>query len=539
MLHCIEVLPAKVYRRVGAGALENPAEFIVKFRVFLEDKPGSLSDLAALIAACRGNISFFHYDRSLDSNRVVVEVQMKHEGDVAGLFDEMKAKHCSFEKAAGIREDVQITSADNILQIKVRLENKPGTLAAFARLLKSHDANVVYMLYDEDIDTESADIALATKNVEEINRVMDGVNSAGYYYRVLYKGSDEKEVEQVIGLKLVEKFFIKLKRLLPEQEVGELKSVVDSSQDMSADLVRFYEEAGNFLEAGDVFEKIMTLASKSRSSTGANFEVEEMSPLRLNEEVTLFCFRLPTSENVYVFRHYDVATMIDAGYGVYYDDIKRLLADRLLKPSNVRRIFLTHPDADHAGTSGYFAQEFGSEVYLHPGAEGVIKNKNRAHGLTGRLANLNMYYTRLINRFTENKFPDHIRYFRLSDLGREGAFRVIDTFMIGNLEFLVLESHGGHIPGHVFFLNKEYGLIFTSDFLINVRSLTAEDREVLGVYRYLLTSPNSNGELYRRESEALKDLIAGLNGDLVRSGRHVVILPGHGEYYSAEQLSKQ
>ena len=204
----------------------------------------------------------------------------------------------------------------------------------------------------------------------------------------------------------------------------------------------------------------------------------------------------------------------------------------------VKRIFLTHPDADHAGTSGYFAAEFGTEVFLHQGSKGVIENKNRAHGLTGRLANLNMYYTRLINQFTGNKFPEKIEYFQLSVSGHEGAFRTIDVFMICNLEFLVLESHGGHIPGHVFFLNKDYGLIFTSDFLINVRSLSPEDRDVLGVYRYLLTNPNSDGDLYKRESEALKELILFLDNKQKTKGRHAIVFPGHGEYYRIDSLMK-
>ncbi len=528
----------KIYRRLKTSGSKSYADFITKFRVFLEDRPGSLSDLATLISSGNGNISFFHYDRSLDSNRVVVEVQMRGKSDIAGLFNELQGRHHSFEKIGGVKEDVQITSADNILQIKVRLENVPGTLAAFANLLKEHDANVIYMLYDEDIDTGSADIAMATKSVEEINQVLDGVNRAGYYYRVLYKGSDEKEVEHVIGLKLVEKFFLKLRRLLPEQEFGELRAIVDSSQEMSADLVKFYEEAGNSLEAGDVFEKIMTLASKSRGRTGMHFAAEEMPRVRINEKVTLCSFRLPTSENIYLFRHNDEITMIDAGYGVYYEDIKRLLRDKSLEPSNVRRIFLTHPDADHAGTSGYFAEEFGTEVYLHPGAKGVIENQNRAHGLTGRLASLNRYYTRLINRFTENRFPEVIRNFRLADLGHEGDFHAIDSFIVGDVEFLVLESLGGHIPGHVFFLNKDHGLIFTSDFLINVQSLSSEDREVLGVYRYLLTSPNSDGELYKRESEALRQLITGLDNALRQSGRKAIVFPGHGEYYGANLLSE-
>ena len=529
-------LPIKIYQRLETAPAEAGADYIVKFPVYLTDKPGSLADFASLIASCSGNISFFHYDRSVDSNRVVAEVQMSQKTDIEKLFETLQENGYVFEKTRTEKEDLQITSLENVLKIKVRLENRAGTLAGFANLLKSHHANVIYMLYDEDIDLEAADIVLATEDLSEINRLLDAVNTAGYYYRVLYKGSDEKEVENIIGLKHVEKFFLKLRRLLTDEDFDALRSVVDSSQELYADLVKFYEESGNFLEAGDVFEKILTLASKSRSSTGQRFSAVEMPPVRINRKVTLYGFRLPTSENIYLFSHDDEITMIDAAYGVYYEDIKNLMRRKSLDPAKVKRIFLTHPDADHAGTSGYFAEEFGTKVYMHPACQGVIDQNNRAYGTTGRLANLNKYYTRLINKFTESTFPAVFRHFTLTDSGYEGAFKIIDTFMIGNLQFEVLESHGGHIPGLVFFVNRQYGLVFTSDFLINVRSLSADDREILGVYRYLLTNPNSDTQTYKRESEALRDVIMTLDSVSRSTGNHGIVFPGHGDYYRADAI---
>jgi hypothetical protein len=128
MLNSIVPPQVKIYRRLKTSPSKPCSDFITKFRVFLEDRPGSLADLASLIADCSGNISFFHYDRSLDANRVVVEVQMKAKRDISALFNALRDGNYSFEKTMGGREDVQITSAGNVLQIKVRLENIPGTL---------------------------------------------------------------------------------------------------------------------------------------------------------------------------------------------------------------------------------------------------------------------------------------------------------------------------------------------------------------------------------------------------------------------------
>jgi glyoxylase-like metal-dependent hydrolase (beta-lactamase superfamily II)/uncharacterized protein with ACT and thioredoxin-like domain len=527
----------KIYRLVSTGGAGGP-DFLVKLRVFLKDKPGSLAEFSSLIASCGGNISIFHYDRSQDSSRVVVEVQMRRQKDTDVLAGKLAEKKYSFDKPRAGKDTVAVTAPGNVLEITVRLANEPGTLAGLAALLKKHDANVLYMLYDDDIDPESADIALATKSPDEIDRLLDALNGKGYHYRVVYRGSEGEKVENIIGLKAVEKFYLRLSGLLGRKDITEVKRLVDSSQELYGDLVKFYSEAGNNLESADVFEKVLTLASMSRGRVGARFSATEMPVLKLSKDVRLLGFRMPTSENVYVIEHGGELTLIDCGYGIYYEDVKKLLAARSLDPSRVRRIFVTHADADHAGASGYFAAEFGTEVHMHPGSRGVIENANRAHGLTGRLANLNRYYTRLINAFTECRFPADMKYFSTRASGQLGGFDIIDSFAVGDLGFSVLESRGGHIPGHVFFVERERGLVFVSDYLINVASLSAEERGSLGVYRYLLTNPNSDKEIFRQEMADLKALIRALDDGLRKVGRHALVLPGHGDYYPAADLAR-
>ena len=227
--------------------------------------------------------------------------------------------------------------------------------------------------------------------------------------------------------------------------------------------------------------------------------------------------------------------MIDAGYGIYYDDIKKLLKGKKWDLSGLKRIFITHADADHAGTSGYFADEFGTQVFMHSAGKDVIAGDNRAFGHAGKLSNLNKYYTRLVNRFTNCRFPRKAGYFGSSVLDRAGAFNVIDRFLIGDLQFEVLESHGGHVPGNVFFLNREYGLLFTADYLLNIKSLTEGDRNALNVYKYLLISPNSNGPLFKQEMAVLQELMKEIDAKVKKQGRSALIFPGHGEYYPLEQ----
>ena len=244
---------------------------LAKFRVYLPDRPGSLAGFASAIGEARGNISFFHYDRAADSSRVVVEAQLANQHDLDALIASLCEKQYGFERGEMAQDEVLVTAVESILEVKVRLENEPGTLAVFARLLAEHGANVIYMLYDEDIDPASADIAMATTNPQEINRLMQAINEKGYHYRVLYRGSDALEAANIIGLNMVEKFFLRLKKLLPTSDVAEIKSLIESSKDLYQDLVQFYAEAGKNLEAGDVFETVLTFASRSRSRTGEKF----------------------------------------------------------------------------------------------------------------------------------------------------------------------------------------------------------------------------------------------------------------------------
>lgn len=522
------------YHRIAfPGEVRATRVVLGKFRVELPDRPGSLAGFASAIAQAGGNISFFHYDRSLDSRRVSAEAHFSDQEALSALSASLEDGHRHAEDEPIAHDEVFVTAAESVLEIKVRLANTPGTLAAFAEVLAARGANVVYMLYDAVLDPGSADIAMATESPQEITGLLRAVNEQGYHYRVLYRGEGEREAEGIIGLKLIEKFFLRIKGLLPESDLAEIRSLVESSRELHQDLVRFATEAGNDLEAGDVYETVLTLASRSRGNTGSKFHIVEMRDFELPGHVTLTGFRLPTSENIYLFRSGDELTLIDAGHGIYYRDVKRLLKARGMDPSRVTRIFITHPDTDHAGMAGYFEEEFETRVFMHPRCADVIATMNRAPGASGGLRKLNEYYTRLSSRFTECRFPTHPRYFA-SDTGKIiGGFVVIDAFTVGPLRFDVLESHGGHTPGLVFFLSRECGLLFCSDYLLDAQSLRQEDREHLGIYRYLLTTPNQDSRTYRKETSALKEMMLDLDRGSTARGVTAYVLPGHGDCYPA------
>jgi len=451
--------------------------FLCKAKLYVPDKSGSLARIANLFAQKYINITYFYYNRSEHPNRVLIEGKSS-EQDYLVALKELLPKKEYFDEI--FEEDLQITNLSNILKISVYIENKPGSLAKFADILRNYEANVIYMIYNELVSENKADIAFYVKSREQIRNLLQRMNEEGYHYSIEYSGTDMEYTNSIIGLNLVEKFFLKLGKLMSQQDIDELKKIVYASKHISDTLVNFNKEAGKNLEAGEVFANILTFAIFSTKKTKESFYYKRLPPLVFDDYI-LYCFRLPTGGNVYIFKLSDSYVMIDGSYGIYYEDVKRMLRVNGIEPGKIRKIFISHADADHAGMSGYFEEEFGTEVFMHSSCRGIIENQNRAFGATTILEELNRNFTILVNTFTKCKFPVQWKPFKEEVIESINGFSVIDRFFIGELEFKVLESLGGHIPGQVFFYvrNRDYFLQLTIYFMLRV---WGKRRRVFSIY---------------------------------------------------------
>ena len=508
--------------------------FLLKTKVYLSDKPGSLAELSKLFAEEGINIVFFYYNRSEHPNRVIVEGTHNSLENIYKLKEKLQKKNLFEEKW---EEDLKITETKNIAKIAVYLEHVPGTLAKFSALLKKFEANVIYMRFHEELSENRAEISFFVKNMEQLQNLFQAIKNAGYYYNIEYSGEEKKQVEELIGLNLVERFYLKLQEIIGEKETEKVKHLVSTSKSLSLHLVEFNKEAGKHLEAGQIFSNILTFALTSRLKKGKNFHYILLPVLTLGE-ILLFVFRLPTGGNVFVFKSPDNRLiMFDGTYGIYYEDVKNMLKANQLDPSKVEKIYLSHGDADHAGLSGYFEKEFGTQIILHKDAAETIKHNNRAFGTNAPIERLNAHFTVLVNKFTEFLPPQRYSFFKEQNLGEIHGFKITDEFDVFGIKFLVLESRGGHVPGQVFFLSPEKGLLFTADYLLNIPSLREEEKRFLSIPKFLMTSTNINSPVFREEMKDLTKLSLEIDSQLKTKGQGLYIFPGHGDYYPARLLS--
>ncbi|WP_243685081.1 MBL fold metallo-hydrolase [Methanosarcina barkeri] len=193
--------------------------------------------------------------------------------------------------------------------------------------------------------------------------------------------------------------------------------------------------------------------------------------------------------------------MIDTGYGIYYQDIVNMLQYYGLGDlSRLKRIYITHADADHCGAAGFFP----APSYLNRETFLITRETSRAYGSSNQDCILEEVYTKIINLFSRFTPPSNTVIFpevSLSDktIEKRGVFPVIARFQIGNLKFEALAGMGGHMHGEVFYLCPEEGLLFPEDAVINFKSLSPDRTAYNVLADYLMTSVNVDSKLAREE----------------------------------------
>jgi glyoxylase-like metal-dependent hydrolase (beta-lactamase superfamily II) len=233
---------------------------------------------------------------------------------------------------------------------------------------------------------------------------------------------------------------------------------------------------------------------------------------------------LPCGGSVFALVSPEEVMLVDTGYGIYHDDVVRMLADHGINDlSLIKRIFISHADADHSGGAGLFD----AESFAHPGTVDIVERSNRAYGSKLQSSILEEVYTRLINMFS-NFRPPAVFNLLEEDLGVRGPFRIVARDRFAGMEFEVLESLGGHLHGQIFLLFPAEGILFTADSLIGFDSLTPEREEFNILAKNLMTSVNVDSEKASQERKGLLALAAQIDVHLAPSGKRCIVCGGHG-----------
>jgi glyoxylase-like metal-dependent hydrolase (beta-lactamase superfamily II)/uncharacterized protein with ACT and thioredoxin-like domain len=479
------------------------------FIACMPDRPGALHRAAEIITRHKGNITRIQYDRRIDRNTVFFEVRAASEA-YEKIREELK-------KIGYLQTSLQPVT---FLKFYLDLPNRPGALFELLDNLSSSGANITYLDFDErGQHPERLVVSLNLENTELIDKLLNILKSK-YRLEILeYDTTGEKLDDTVFYLRFAQK----LRTFLGGAEEPFLMRFLQ-------DINHIAQELSNMgKDPKEVFENILKVGETLNQSSGKGFYAD-VEKIKIRDNIELFCFQPPCGGNIYLFNSPEERVMLDTGYGIYFPDVVNMLQYYGLGDlSQLKKIYITHADADHCGAAGYFP----APSYLNRATLKVAKETSRAYGSTHQECVLEEIYTKMINLFSRFNPPKNFKLFpdlsaSLEGIEMRGAFPVIAHFQICGLEFEALQGPGGHMHGEVFYFCKEEGLLFPEDTLINFKSLSSERATYNALADYLMTSVNVDSKLARKERNALIPLISELDANLARKGKKCLICCGHG-----------
>jgi glyoxylase-like metal-dependent hydrolase (beta-lactamase superfamily II)/uncharacterized protein with ACT and thioredoxin-like domain len=479
------------------------------FIACMPDIPGALHRAAEIITRYEGNINRIQYDRRIDTHTVFFEVTA-----VPQAYEKIREE---LEKIGYLQTSFQPVA---FVKFHVYLPNCPGALFDLLNHITSSKSNITFLDFDDR--GKHPERLVVGLHIEDPNMIDALLNQLKSRYRLdilEYDTTGEKLDDTVFYLRLTQK----------------LRSFIGSAEDdflmrFLHDINHITQELSNLQKDPiEVFENILKVGDYLNRTSGDNFYAD-VQRVRIKDDTELFCFQPPCGGNIYLFDTPSERVMIDTGYGIYYQDIVNMLQYYGLGDlSRLKRIYITHADADHCGAAGCFS----APSYLNRETFLITRETSRAYGSSNQDCILEEVYTKIINLFSRFTPPSNTVLFpeiSLSDkkIEKRGAFPVITRFRIGNLEFEALAGMGGHMHGEVFYLCPEEGLLFPEDAVINFKSLSPNRTAYNVLADYLMTSVNVDSKLAREERKALISLISEIDEKLAGKNRKCLICCGHG-----------
>ena len=469
----------------------------------MPNEPGALHKAAEIAKDYDGNIHRIHYNRKIDPNTV---------------FFEINADELSYEKIRDKLDEIGYLQTTlrpvNYLKFNILLPHSPGALFDFLNYITSAGANIGFMDFDSKSSRhDKLTVSLTLDEISSVDKLLDNLKS-NYLLEIIEYDTEGEKLDDIVFYIV---FAQKLREILGNTEDDFLIKLLGDINHIVQELTRLGEDPKR------VFESILLTGNILKDTSGNGFYAD-IQKIELNNNVQLYCFQPPCGGNVFVINAQDEMVMIDSGYGIYYADFLRLFQHCGIDLKNLKGIYMTHADADHCGAGGFY----GVKSFLHKGTSDIIRKANRAYGSNVEECILEEVYTKLINLFSRFNSPVDVEIFHDKVIKMRGHFPVIHTFKVGDMEFEVLESLGGHLYGQIFLICPSEGIIFTGDSLINFDSLSEDRKKYNLLAKNLMTSVNVDGERARKERKALLELISKLNQELSVQDKNCLICSGHG-----------
>ncbi|HQD27573.1 MAG TPA: MBL fold metallo-hydrolase, partial [Methanoculleus thermophilus] len=348
----------------------------------MPNEPGALHRAAEIIKSYSGNINRIQYDRRIDP---------------ATVFFEVTATPAAYSL---IKEDLQAIGylqeslpALGYLKFSIYLPHEPGALFELLTYITGAGANIAYIDFDDRRpDPGRVTISLNVEETAIVENLLDQLKSR-YRLEILEYDTTGEKLDNTV-------FYVRFAQAL--------RGLIGTAEDefllsLLQDINHIVQELNNRGQnPREVFESILRAGRTLRDTRNDGFYAD-VQRIPLSDDVEVFCFQMPGGGNIFLLRAPDETVMIDTGYGIYHEDAVRMFQHYGLGDlTRLRRIYITHADADHCGAGGLYD----AAAFMHPWSLEIIRQANRAYGSRSEASILEEVYTTIINLYSRFNPPE-------------------------------------------------------------------------------------------------------------------------------------
>jgi glyoxylase-like metal-dependent hydrolase (beta-lactamase superfamily II) len=470
----------------------------------MPNRPGALHAAAAVIKREKGNINRLQFDQRIDPQTVFFEVTAD-----SGSYRQI-------ERALAELGFLQDTLRSlNVLKFYVHLPHEPGALHELLNHTTSCQANICAIDFDDrGRHPDRLTVTLGLEESEAAEQLLDLLKSR-YRIEIVEYDKTGKSLDQSV-------FYLRFAQQIREI-VGECND--EFLFRLIGDLNHAAQELMNLgQDPNTVFESILSTGRTLKVTAGYHF-FADVQVIRAADDCLLACIQPPAGGNVYLLGTREGVTAIDTGYGIYSQDIRKLMEKVVPGTAEkLSQVIITHADADHCGAGG----DYEVPVLMHPGTRDIIRAANRAYGSHSESSVLEEIYTTMINLFSSFHPSEDPVLFSTTPQGKVAGFPVIASIPIGGYRFLVLEGLGGHLHGQIYLYCREIGVLFTGDTIIDFAHLSPDRAAYNTLAVILVTSVNVDSGLAKTERQRLHGLARDTTGTFSDGRTGCLVCGGHG-----------
>ncbi len=453
------------------------------FVTTMPDRAGAFLRASRIIADLGLNITRVSYNKAIDTHTLFLEVEGSHARleQAAERLEEIGCLQNSMEEGA-------------VLLVEFRLRDTPGSVTAVLELIEQYNFNISYLSSQENGTAwQQFKMGLFVEQPEQFSQFL---NAASLLCPV--RVVDYDKAERILDNSIFYVSFAnELAQRLALPEEGRMELVIDANQ-----VMHLLDERGESFHK--TFDYIRGFGEALASCRGSAFR-PRVTEYDYGGDLHLILIEPPCGSNTCILRHQGRYLFIDTSYACYREEMlnlfRRLLPDFDTAP---RAALITHADVDHCGLLDLF-----DTVYLSRKSRDSLLMERTSRGGFRERNPLHAPYIRICKALTSYRTaaPETLRVIAGVSAPQNKPLDVIGSWCFGDLTFQAAEGQGGHLPGELVLVERERGLVFTGDILVNIRELTEEQARYNHYAPYLMTSVDTDPVLCAKERRELPHLL--------------------------------